>query len=143
MEHATRNRFKPRAAMLLAACTALPCAVWAQGNPHLADSPMAQPARAAQPAVSSAAQSAQASRAAPTATGVAVPVPQEERVGDVTHRLLAAQASGVVSGQGLPMLGATATLAYQRYLDSFTHKIPTFFETRVQAQSNGGGQTSQ
>lgn len=53
------------------------------------------------------------------------------RVGDVTHSLLQAQADGRVAGPRLPMLGVTADVSWQRYLDSFKHPLPDFYENKV------------
>lgn len=58
------------------------------------------------------------------------------RIGDVTSSLLQMQAQGKAAGAALPMLGATATLSWQRYQDSFKHKIPESFNRTV--QSDGG-----
>jgi hypothetical protein len=53
------------------------------------------------------------------------------RVGDVTSTLLQAQADGRVAAPRLPMLGVTADAGWQRYLDSFKHPLPEFFENKV------------
>ncbi|CAM4181481.1 DUF3613 domain-containing protein [Kerstersia similis] len=83
---------------------------------------------------------------APAAQRAAVNVsavvhPQAERTGQVTRSLLAAQATGAlngrnVAGQALPALGATAGLTWQRYVDSFTHPIPEWFEEKVEDNSS-------
>lgn len=67
--------------------------------------------------------------------------PQVVSTGQVTRSLLAAQASGTlngrnVAGQALPALGATAGLTWQRYVDSFTHPIPEWFEEKVEDNSS-------
>lgn len=59
-------------------------------------------------------------------------------LGDETEALLALQASNLAAGPGLPMLGATASRAYKRYLDSFTYAIPQFYPTMVQTESGVG-----
>lgn len=65
---------------------------------------------------------------------------QETRqIGDVTSSLLLMQARGSVAGPALPMLGATSSLSWDRYKDSFKHKIPETFERAV-TKSNTGGQ---
>jgi hypothetical protein len=51
--------------------------------------------------------------------------------GDTTRNLFRLQASGQQAGQRLPILGDQATLSYARYLKSFEHEIPDFFETDV------------
>lgn len=53
------------------------------------------------------------------------------RIGDVTHILLQAQADGRVAGERMLMLGATADASWQRYLDSFKHPLPEFYENKV------------
>lgn len=58
------------------------------------------------------------------------------RIGDVTHILLQAQVDGRVAGPRLPMLGATADVSWQRYLDSFKHPLPEYFENKVSKGSS-------
>lgn len=58
------------------------------------------------------------------------------RVGDVTRTLLQAQADGRVAAPRLPMLGAAADASYQRYLESFKHPLPEFFENKVAKNSS-------
>ncbi|MFJ2993471.1 DUF3613 domain-containing protein [Pandoraea sp. NPDC087047] len=64
-------------------------------------------------------------------------------LGDETEALLAVQSNNLAAGRGLPMLGATASRAYKRYLDSFSYPIPQFYSNLVQSDSssgsNGGG----
>ena len=60
------------------------------------------------------------------------------QIGDVTRSLLAAQVDGNAAGAPLPVLGATASASWQRYLDSFNHKIPPFFDTKMQSGSSSG-----
>ncbi|PTA73029.1 MULTISPECIES: DUF3613 domain-containing protein [unclassified Stenotrophomonas] len=62
-----------------------------------------------------------------------LPAPAREplRDGDTTRNLFRLQASGQRAGQRLPILGDQATLSYARYLKSFEHEIPDFFETDV------------
>lgn len=50
-------------------------------------------------------------------------------VGDTTHYLLQLQTGGSVAGKPLPMLGDEATASYHRYLKSFEHPIPDFYES--------------
>ncbi|GAB3626996.1 hypothetical protein PTE30175_05008 [Pandoraea terrae] len=57
-------------------------------------------------------------------------------LGEQTSALLRLQASGDVAGPGLPILGAEATWAYTRYMDSFKYRIPVFYGNMV---GNGGG----
>lgn len=61
-------------------------------------------------------------------------------IGDTTRSVLRMQAQGTHAGRALPMLGETASRSYQRYLESFSHPIPEFFETTVptsEGQSSG------
>lgn len=79
-------------------------------------------------------------QAQPTAQEASTPVSGERqparRVGETTAALLTAQADGSIAGPGLPMLGVTSTLSWQRYLDSFKYKIPeTFGNTIDEARS--------
>lgn len=63
------------------------------------------------------------------------PVPTQSgrppAVGDTARHLLSAQAEGRSPGLAQPMLGATASLSWKRYVDSFTHPIPEFYESSV------------
>ncbi len=61
-----------------------------------------------------------------------------EPVGDATRRLLEIQADGAQSAPARPALGATASLSWQRYLDSFKHPQPLWFDRRVQRNEGGG-----
>ncbi|MDV5766645.1 DUF3613 domain-containing protein [Stenotrophomonas maltophilia] len=62
--------------------------------------------------------------------------PGRSQIGDTTRDLFRLQASGQQAGQRLPILGDQATLSYARYMKSFEHEIPDFFETDV-AKSKG------
>ncbi len=61
--------------------------------------------------------------------------PREEQFGDVTRGLLAAQADGRRAGAALPVLGAVSTAAWDRYLASFTHPVPEWFQKRVDTRN--------
>ena len=76
--------------------------------------------------------------AAIAATDAAAPVvrPARSQIGDTARGLFRLQASGQQAGQRLPILGDQATLSYARYIKSFEHEIPDFFETDV-AKSKG------
>lgn len=87
--------------------------------------------------------------AAPAATPAAPPAaasttdaqpsePRDYRIGDGTHALLRMQADGSHAGRRLPILGDQASASYQRYLKSFEHEIPEFYEAKV-AKGNAGG----
>lgn len=72
----------------------------------------------------------------------AVPVaakPARTETGDVTRQLLRLQASGDQAGGSLPMLGDQAHASYTRYLKSFEHELPEFFENTVGKNNQGGG----
>ncbi len=62
------------------------------------------------------------------------------QVGDTTRHLLQIQAEGNQAGKPLPMLGAEASASYARYLKSFNHDIPEFYETTI-GKDAGGGQS--
>lgn len=59
-------------------------------------------------------------------------------VGDVTRHLLQMQVDGRHAGQQLRTLGTEASASYRRYLDSFNHPIPDFFETTVGKNGSNG-----
>ncbi|MCI1110305.1 DUF3613 domain-containing protein [Stenotrophomonas maltophilia] len=80
-------------------------------------------------------------QAAPAAVAItdgnaAAARPGRSQIGDTTRNLFRLQASGQRAGQHLPILGDQATLSYARYMKSFEHEIPDFFETDV-AKSKG------
>lgn len=58
-------------------------------------------------------------------------------IGSVTRQLLAMQSHGTNTGRALPIPGPEASASYQRYLKSFTHPIPQFYEATV-SKNNGG-----
>ncbi|WP_109127226.1 DUF3613 domain-containing protein [Dyella sp. C11] len=58
-------------------------------------------------------------------------------VGDVTHQLLSMQAQGTRAGKQLPIPGQEASASYQRYLKSFDHPIPQFFDGTVSKNQSG------
>jgi hypothetical protein len=51
-------------------------------------------------------------------------------VGHSTRELLAVQSSNAVAGSTQRLSAAAQTRVYKRYLDSFTHQIPEFYEKR-------------
>ena len=64
--------------------------------------------------------------------------PASNRVGDATSYLLALQASGqYASRNAYPVTSDVAQRSYQRYLESFTHKIPESTETQVRSKTGG------
>jgi hypothetical protein len=70
----------------------------------------------------------------PTPSGA---IPTTE-VGDVTHQLLSLQVAGTQAGRLLPIPGQEASASYNRYLKSFEHPIPEFYETTVSKGQNSG-----
>jgi hypothetical protein len=77
---------------------------------------------------------------------LAPPAPRAHAVGDATRAWLELQRSSRAAAPALPTLGAQASLAYQRYLDSFKTKIPAMYgsaisdlRANVGGDSNGGG----
>ncbi|MGI4983212.1 MAG: DUF3613 domain-containing protein [Janthinobacterium lividum] len=64
------------------------------------------------------------------ATGAGAP---RDEFGHATRAALALQVGGTSAGPVLPMPGEEAGAAYKRYLDSFTHPIPEFFEKKVKS----------
>ena len=75
----------------------------------------------------------------PAPTQATLKPPATNRVGDATNYLLALQASGqYASRNNYPVTSDVAQRTYQRYLESFTHKIPESSETQVGNKSGGG-----
>ena len=74
--------------------------------------------------------------APPAAATSSVAPPQPKPIGQATRGLLQLQASGEAAAPLLPMLGAPASAAYKRHLDSFSHPIPEYFDTAVPTSSN-------
>jgi hypothetical protein len=62
--------------------------------------------------------------------------PPTERVGDATQSALSMQLGGAHAGGALPTLGTTAGPAFKRYVDSFTHPLPEWFQEKVENKSN-------
>lgn len=60
----------------------------------------------------------------------------EQRIGDATRSLLEMQADTSRPGTPHQVLGATAGRSWQRYLDSFGHAIPEWFENEVESGSS-------
>ncbi len=81
--------------------------------------------------------------AAPAPVPASVPVvaaghvPARPEIGDTTRALLRMQADGSRAGNALPMLGEAASRSYQRYLNSFDHPIPEFFEATLPTSEQG------
>ena len=78
----------------------------------------------------------------PEVEGLPVHVQNERRhippfleVGEGTRNLLSMQADPQREGQELPVAGAAAALAWERYLNSFKHPIPEYMQERVKTNS--------
>lgn len=70
---------------------------------------------------------------------------RNSEIGHSTEAWLALQRSNAQAAPALPMLGAEAGYAYQRYLNSFDTAIPASFGSTVQSgggQGGGGGAAS-
>jgi hypothetical protein len=65
-------------------------------------------------------------------------------VGEATSAWLALQRGNAAAAPALPTPGAQATLAYERYMDSFRTRIPASFGSTLSGGSNGarGGYTN-
>lgn len=107
-----------------------PAAAPAPAPPTGNATPAAMPQQVAPPSASA----DSASAAPPPLTDVG----EDGGVGSVTRQLLRMQTSGSQAGQSLPMLGDEATAAYRRYMQSFNHPIPEFFQSAV-SKNNGSG----
>jgi len=62
--------------------------------------------------------------------------PATREIGDVTSSLLRTQSDGSMAGASLPMLGATTSISWERYKDSFTYRIPEYFGKTVKKSEN-------
>ena len=136
----------PRALFILAcACAALaPIAGQAQSNAPLTGSmsgaASAEPVPASAPASAPPSAPGAAMPERPVVQQMQTPLPQapaavpaaQEAFGDVTRGLLAAQADGRRAGNALPVLGPVSTAAWNRYLESFKHPIPVWFDRNVE-----------
>lgn len=122
--------FFPSSAMRLRVCpgglfgVGLMCVLGSAG----AQTPMSMPmtAAAANPPIT-----------APRSVG-AVPTEGDRPpfVGSTARHLLDAQANGRAAAPGQPVYGATASLSWKRYVDTFSHPIPEFLESRVGKKSS-------
>ncbi|KWA42597.1 hypothetical protein WL27_10935 [Burkholderia multivorans] len=81
-----------------------------------------------------------------TAAGAGVACAQATAtdVGRSTTEWLSMQRDNRAAAPTQPLLGDVASLVYQRYLESFKHKIPESMGTQVGAAGmSGGGQNAQ
>lgn len=59
-------------------------------------------------------------------------------IGEATNTWLNLQRSNTAAAPALPTPGAQATLAYERYMDSFRTRIPASFGSMLSGGNNGG-----
>ena len=82
----------------------------------------------------------------PTAPMAAAPATDNTdtatHVGSVTRQLFAMQSQGTNAGRLLPIPGPEASASYQRYLKSFAHPIPEFYETTVSKNASSASGSS-
>jgi hypothetical protein len=69
--------------------------------------------------------------AAPTLDAVPAARGRSPFVGATARHLLESQASGRIAAPAQPMSGVTASASWKRYVDTFSHPVPEFFESRV------------
>jgi hypothetical protein len=67
----------------------------------------------------------------------------DQPIGTVTRQALDLQRSGAQSAPARPMSGEQAGLAYDRYLNSFSHPIPEFLNSTLKSGSDSGSSSSQ
>lgn len=111
----------------------LPLAVFAQQQPltgqmmgaQRATTPSTAPSAASSPGVTQTASVEPASFHA-------------SETGDTTRHLLQMQADNSRAGNQLPILGDEASASYDRYMKSFSHDIPDFYESSVGKDSGSG-----
>lgn len=109
----------------------------AVGAPAAAPPASAEPA-AAPPVVRQVEVSTPPAAAAPAAAPAQTAF-VEENPGDVTRALMAAQADGRRAGPGLRLQGPVATAAWRRYLKSFEHPLPQWFDSSSTSGKGGSG----
>ncbi|ANY18188.1 hypothetical protein AW878_10090 [Bordetella pseudohinzii] len=100
-----------------------------------ANPPAAAPVASGEPAAAPPVVRQVDAPAAPSAPAAFV----EENPGDVTRALMEAQADGRRAGPGLRLQGPVATAAWRRYLKSFEHPLPQWFESGATSGKSGSG----
>ena len=88
-------------------------------------------------AVGASAQAAQNARAGSDAPAIASRSHASD-IGEATNAWLNLQRSNAAAAPALPTPGAQATLAYERYMDSFRTRIPASFGSALSGGNNGG-----
>lgn len=144
---------RARLSFLLAAACLLGLPAWAMAQQEPltgrmmgghADASAPAPAAAAVPAAPAATAPLRESATPPDAYDTPAPdaafAPgfRAAQVGDTTRYLLQLQADDSRPGNRLPMLGDEASAAYDRYMKSFSHAIPEFYEPSVSTSGNSG-----
>ena len=125
------------AARLLAATLALPCIVSVALAQSSAVSGGVNNASAAKSVAAADTKAAVTQTQVPTAATLTPRA--SNQVGDATSNLLALQAQGqYASRNAYPVTSDVAQRTYQRYLESFTHKIPENTDTQVGNKAGGG-----
>lgn len=124
------------AAMLLG--TFCSCALAAAQHAPLIER-MADNSAAANTNAVTAIDAAAASTAATTVSATSLADLPRSQIGDTTRSLLQLQADSNRPGTALPLLGEAASRSYQRYLNSFDHPIPEYFEAALPNPKQGGG----
>ena len=128
----TAIQLRPLIQWSLSGLLLLPAWSWAQ-HPPLTGT-MGTPSNTA--AIQAASPPTQVIDAVPAPAPALRPAPAA--FGDGTRSLLRMQADANQSGRALPMLGETASRSYQRYLNSFDHPIPVFFEATLPTNKGQG-----
>ncbi len=128
---------KPHTVVLLAGLLGVMSAAHAQHTPLIERMSGTTPAAPAAPSTAPLVQTS-SDGVQPAATGYASTPVARPQIGDATRALLQLQADGSSAGNALPMLGEAASRSYQRYLNSFDHPIPEYFETTVPTSSTAG-----
>ena len=67
---------------------------------------------------------------------------EETQVGSTTRQLLSMQALGTHAGKHLSIPGPEASASYQRYLKSFEHPIPEFYDAAVSKSADASSNSS-
>ena len=142
-----KNSLVMLGSVFLAGIPLLAAAQTASGTANIAGD--AKASAAVTPVVATPASNSATGQVVQTAPGVqavqaqarpAVAPKTSPRVGDATTHLLALQASGqAASRNSHPVTSDVAQRTYQRYLESFTHKIPQETDSMVQGGKSGGG----
>ena len=68
--------------------------------------------------------------------------PRRHEIGETTRQLLELQASGRAGAPVQPTTGDEAAASYKRFIDSFSHPIPEYFQTMVGQRAGGSGSGS-